>query len=76
MAASIPTTVVVVVTRDLCDMAATAGEIATDLKFAGIALGDAFEGDRNEADALAGVLALLLSAREGIDELIAEVEAA
>jgi hypothetical protein len=61
--------------RDLCDLSATAGDIAIDMTFAGTALGDAFEGLRDEAGARRGALALLYSAREGLADLIAEVEA-
>lgn len=64
----------VVVHRDHCDFASDAGLIARSPEHAGKALGEAFEGDRDEARAKADALALLRSAREGIDVLIAEVE--
>ncbi len=65
----------IILARDLGDMGATAGGIAIDIKYAGKALGDAFDGERDKADAQRGALALLYSARARIAELIAEVEA-
>ncbi len=65
-----------VVGRDLADMSATAREIAIELSYAADALGQAYEGERDEAQAKAGALALLRSAAAGIADLIAEVEGA
>ncbi len=65
-----------VVARTLADLATSAYSIADELITAGAGLGDAFEGNRDEAKAKAGALACLLSAQEGIAELIREVEGA
>ena len=65
-----------IVARDLLDMAASARDIGRDLVYAAQSLDDAYLGDRDEAQAKAGALALLRSAQEGIADLIKEIEGA
>lgn len=65
-----------VVARDLCDLSFTADDIAVRAKLASAALAEAFQGDRDEANALAASLGHLRHARETIDALVAEIEGA
>lgn len=69
-----PAALETIVARDLADMAATAGDIGLDLRWVEKYLGEAYEGDRDEAQAVAAALRLLRGMPERVVALVREIE--
>lgn len=65
----------VIVARDLCDMAFTAGEIAVTLHHVGKALGETYAEGLPEQPVVRAAIDDLRQARSRIADLIAELEA-